>query len=57
MQMIEHFLCSDMNHSLNPAFILLTTVATSEEQRKLNAVGIQLAELEGGQSVLFNLSR
>ena len=40
MQMIAHFLCSDMNHSL--------TIATSEEQRKLNAVGVQLAELEAG---------
>ena len=48
MQMIAHFLCSDMNHSLNPAFILLTTIATSEEQRKLNAEGVQLAELEAG---------
>ena len=48
MQMVAHFLCGDMNHSVNPAFILLTTVATSEEQRKLNAVGIQLAELEAG---------
>ena len=33
-------LCSDINHSLKPAFILLTAIATSEEERKLNAMGI-----------------
>ena len=32
-----NFLCSDRNHSLNSAFILLTTIATSEEKQKLNA--------------------
>ena len=30
-----NFLCS-RNHSLNSAFILLTTIATSEEKQKLN---------------------
>ena len=44
MQMFVHFLCSDMNHSLNLAFILLTTIAASEEKRKLHAMGIQLAD-------------
>ena len=48
MQMVVHFLCSDTNHSLNLAFILLTTIATSEDKQKLNAMGIQLAELEAG---------
>ena len=33
------FLCRDMNPSLKPAFILLRTIATSEEGRKLNALG------------------
>ena len=42
--MFVHFLCSDMNHSLNLAFILLTTIATSEGKRKLHAMGIQLAD-------------
>ena len=32
-----NFLCTDRNHSLNSAFILLTTIATSEEKQKLNA--------------------
>ena len=48
MQTVVQFLCSDTNHSLNPAFILLTTLTTSEEKRKLNAMGIQLVELEAG---------
>ena len=48
MQMVVHFLCSDTNHSLNLAFKLLTTIATSEDKQKLNAMGIQLAELEAG---------
>ena len=48
MQMVVHFLCSDTNHSLNLAFIFLTTLATSEDKQKLNAMGIQLAELEAG---------
>ena len=48
MQMVVHFLCSDTNHSLNLAFILLTTIAASEDKQKLNAMGIQLAELEAG---------
>ena len=35
------FLCSDMNHSLQLAFILpLTTIVTYGEERKLNAMGI-----------------
>ena len=37
-----------MNHSLKPAFILLTTIATSGEERKLNAMGIPFVELEAG---------
>ena len=37
-----------MNHSLNPAFLLLTTIATSAEKRKLNAMGIRLVELGAG---------
>ena len=48
MQTIVQFLYSDMNHSLKPAFILLTTIATSEEERKLNAMGIQFIEFEAG---------
>ena len=48
MQTALLFLFSDMNHSLNPAFILLTTIATSEGKRKLNAMVIQLVELEAG---------
>ena len=44
MQMVLHFLCSDMDHLLNLAFIMLTTIATSVEKRKLNAMGIQLAD-------------
>ena len=48
MQTIVQFLYSDMNHSLKPAFISLTTIATSEEERKLNAMGIQFIELEAG---------
>ena len=48
IQTIVHFLCSDMNHSLKPAFIKLATIATSEEERELNAIGIQLVELEAG---------
>ena len=49
MQMVVHFLymCNDINHSLNLAFMLHTTILHySEEKRKLNAMGIQLAELE-----------
>ena len=49
IQTIVHFLCSDMNHSLKPAFIKLATIATSEEERELNAIGIQLVELEAGR--------
>ena len=48
MQTIVQFLYSDMNHSLKPDFILLTTIATSEEERKLNAMGIQFIELKAG---------
>ena len=49
IQTIVHFLCSDMNHSLKPAFIKLATIATSEEEREFNAIGIQLVELEAGR--------
>ena len=49
MQIVVHFLCSDMNHSLNPAFILPTTIATFQQKLQLNTMGIQLAELEAGQ--------
>ena len=45
MQTVLQSLCSDINHSLKPAFILLTAMATSEEERKLNAMGIQLVKL------------
>ena len=44
MQTVLQSLCSDINHSLKPAFILLTAIATSEEERKLNAMGIQLVK-------------
>ena len=37
-----------MNPSLKPAFIKLATIVTSEEERELNAIGIQLVELEAG---------
>ena len=36
MQMFVHFLWSDVNHSLNLAFLLFTTIATSEGKRKLH---------------------
>ena len=41
--MVVHFLCSDTNHSLNLAFKLLTTIATSEDKQKLNAMGMLIS--------------
>ena len=42
-------MCSDMNHSLEPAFIQLATTATSDDERILNMMEKQL----GKSIVLF----
>ena len=36
---------SDLNHSLEPAFIQLTTTASSGEERKFNMMDMQLVQL------------
>ena len=36
---------SDLNHSLEPAFIQLTTTAASGEERKFNMMDMQLVQL------------
>ena len=36
---------SDLNHSLEPAFIQLTTTAASGEERKFNMMNMQLVQL------------
>ena len=36
---------SDLNHSLEPAFIQLTATATSGEERKFNMMDMQLVQL------------
>ena len=45
MQTVQQWMCSDMNHSLEPAFILLTTIATFDEERKLNMMEKKLVKL------------
>ena len=36
---------SDLNHSLEPAFIQLTTTAASGEERKFNMMDVKLVQL------------
>ena len=41
---------SDLNHSLEPVFIQLTTTAASGEERKLNMMDMQLVQTEDGSN-------
>ena len=45
MQTVLQWMSSDLNHSLEPAFIQLTTTAASSEERKFNMMDMQLAQL------------
>ena len=45
MQTVEQWMSSDLNHSLEPAFLQLTATATSGEERKFNMMCMQLVQL------------
>ena len=45
MQTVLQWMSSDLNHSLEPAFIQLTTTAASGEERKFNMTDMQLVKL------------
>ena len=45
MQTVLQWMSSDLNHSLEPAFIQLTTTAASGEERKFNMMDMQLVQL------------
>ena len=45
MQTVLQWMSSDLNHSLEPAFIQLTTTASSGEERKFNMMDMQLVQL------------
>ena len=45
MQTVLQWMSSDLNRSLEPAFIQLTTTAASGEERKFNMMDMQLVQL------------
>ena len=45
MQTVLQWISADLNHSLEPAFIQLTTTAASGEERKFNMMNMQLVQL------------